>query len=102
MEQMVKRGAGTVHLAPKSAVAPLVAIILLSPSVVWIFRDLRVWPWDQAYYAELTLKIHHAMENVPLAGLKAFLTVPDSRPPLLPWLAQVATPLIRLVGSPER
>jgi len=102
MEQVVKRGAGTVHLAAKSAVAPLLAIILLSPSVVWIFRDLRVWPWDQAYYAELTLKIHHAVENGPPAGLKAFLTVPDSRPPLLPWLAQAATPLIRLVGSPER
>jgi hypothetical protein len=102
MEQMVKRRAGTICLSAKSAVAPLLAIVLLSPSVVWIFRDLRVWPWDQAYYAELTLKIHYAMEHGPLAGLKALLIVPDSRPPLLPWLAQAAAPLIGLVGTPER
>lgn len=102
MEQMVKRRAGTICLSAKSTVAPLLAIVLLSPSVVWIFRDLRVWPWDQAYYAELTLKIHYAMEHGPLAGLKALLIVPDSRPPLLPWLAQAAAPLIGLVGTPER
>jgi hypothetical protein len=102
MPQMLKRIIGSVRLPAKSAVAPLFAIALLAPSVAWIFRDLRVWPWDQAYYAELTLKIHDAMVHGPLAGLKAFLTVPDSRAPLLPWLAQAATPLIGLVGSPER
>jgi Dolichyl-phosphate-mannose-protein mannosyltransferase len=78
------------------------AIILVSPSVVWIFRDLRVWPWDQAYYAELALKIHYATEHGPLAALKAFVTVPDSRAPLLPWLAQAVTPLIWPLGSAER
>ncbi len=102
MEQILKPRTGRVCLSAKSAVAPLLAIILLAPSVVWIFRDLRVWPWDQAYYAELTLKIHDAMAHGPLATLKAFLTVPDSRPPLLPWLAQAATPLIGLLGAPER
>lgn len=100
MEQMLSRS-GMVQLSAKSAVA-LFAIALLAPSVIWIFRDLRVWPWDQAYYAELTLKIHYAMEHGPIAGLKAFLTVPDSRPPLLPWLAQAAAPLIGLLGAPER
>lgn len=107
MEQMLKRITGTVQLAKsahlaKSVVAPLFAFVLLAPSVVWIFRDLRVWPWDQAYYAELALKIHDGMEHGPVAALKAFLTVPDSRAPLLPWLAQAATPLIGLVGAPER
>jgi hypothetical protein len=102
MEHVVKRRAGTIWLSAKSAAAPLFAIVLLAPSVVWIFRDLRVWPWDQAYYAELTLKIHYAMEHGAFAALKAFLTVPDSRAPLLPWLAQATTPLIWLLGSPER
>ncbi len=102
MEHMVKRRAGAIWPSAKSAVAPLFAIVLLVPSVVWIFRDLRVWPWDQAYYAELTLKIHYAMEQGSLAALKAFLTVPDSRAPLLPWLAQATTPLIWLLRSPER
>jgi hypothetical protein len=102
MEQMVKHRGGTVRLSARSTAAPLLAIILLSPSIVWIFRDLRVWPWDQAYYAELALKIHYATEHGPLAALKAFVTVPDSRAPLLPWLAQAVTPLIWLLGGAER
>jgi hypothetical protein len=102
MEQMFKRGTGMKYLSAKFTVAPLLAIVLLAPSVLWIFRDLRVWPWDQAYYAELTLKIHYAMAHGPLAAFRAFLTVPDSRPPLLPWLAQATTPLIGLLGGPER
>jgi hypothetical protein len=102
MEQMLKRRHGMARLSAKSAVAPFFAIVLLAPSTAWIFRDLRVWPWDQAYYAELTLKIHYAMAQGPLAALKALLTVPDSRPPLLPWLAQGATALIGLLGAPER
>src|ERR1700761_6969126 len=102
MDHVVKRKAGTIWPSAKSAAAPLLAIILLCPSVVWIFRDLRVWPWDQAYYAELALKIHYAMEHGPLAALKAVVTVPDSRAPLLPWLAQAVTPLIWPLGGAER
>jgi hypothetical protein len=101
MEQTLKAGTGAVQLSAKSALAPLLPILLLAPSVVWTFRDLRVWPWDQAYYAEQALQIFHAMEGGPLAWLKAFLTVPDQRAPLLPWMAQLTMPLTGLPGGPE-
>jgi len=47
------------------------------PSVVWILRDVRVWPWDHAYYGSLALQICYALHDGPLAWLSAFLTVPD-------------------------
>jgi hypothetical protein len=79
----------------------IIAIALLAPSVVWIFRDMRVWSWDPAYYGALALKIDYALHDGLLNWLSAFMTVPDSRAPLLPWLAQGTVPLIDIVGRPE-
>lgn len=89
-------------LAHKPAVAVLAAIVLLAPSVVWIFRDAHVWPWDQAYYATLALQIRDALRDGVPAWLSAFLTVPGARAPLLPWFAQATLPLTRVLGEPER
>ena len=89
-------------LLDRPASAYLAAAILLLPSVVWIFRDARVWPWDHAYYATLALQIRSLLHDGVPAWLSAFLTVPDSRAPLLPWLAQAAIPLTRILGDPER
>jgi len=89
-------------LLDKPAAALIAGVVLLAPSVVWIFRDVRVWPWDHAYYASLALQIRAALHDGALAWFSAFLTVPESRAPLLPWLAQVTLPLTRVLDSPER
>jgi len=89
-------------LLDKPAAALIAGVVLLAPSVVWIFRDVRVWPWDHAYYASLALQIRDALHDGALAWFSAFLTVPESRAPLLPWLAQVTLPLTRVLDSPER
>jgi hypothetical protein len=89
-------------LLHQSATACLVAVVLLAPTAVWIFRDARVWPWDQAYYGTLALQIRYALHDGALAWLSAFLAVPDSRAPLLPWLAQATMPFTRVFGDPER
>src|SRR5262249_8499967 len=86
-----------------AATASIIAIgLVLFPSVVWIRKAQWVWPWDEADYAEVALKIHHAASDGPLAWLRALIAVPDSRAPLLPWLAQASTLLIDVLGSPER
>jgi hypothetical protein len=69
---------------------------------VWIFRDARVWPWDQAYYASLARQIRYVLHDGVPAWLSAFLSAPESRAPPLPWLAQVTLPLTRLLDDPER
>jgi Dolichyl-phosphate-mannose-protein mannosyltransferase len=89
-------------LIDEPAAASIAAIVLLVPSIIWIFRDARVWPWDHAYYASLALQIRYALHDGVLAWLSAFLSVPDSRAPLLPWMAQAAMPFTRVLGSPEQ
>jgi Dolichyl-phosphate-mannose-protein mannosyltransferase len=101
-QQMTDGRAGLRILVGTPAVILLIAAVLLVPSVVWIVRDVRVWPWDHAYYASLALQIRYALNDGPLAWLSAFLSVPDSRAPLLPWLAQAMLPFTRLLGEPER
>jgi Dolichyl-phosphate-mannose-protein mannosyltransferase len=82
---------------------PIVVIaLLLIPHVVWIFKAQWVWPWDAAYYAEETLRIYHQAADGPLSWLRALILIPDSRAPLLPWMAQATTPFINVVESPER
>jgi hypothetical protein len=87
----------------QAALVPiLIGALLLIPSVIWIARDHRVWPWDQAYYAMQALKIEHALHDGPIAWEWAFLKVPDSRAPLLVWLAQITSPLAGAFLGAER
>jgi hypothetical protein len=52
-----------------SVAVRFVIACLLLPSVIWIFRDQSVWPWDQAYYGEMTLKID--TDACGLAGVES-------------------------------
>ena len=82
----------------------VISALLLIPSLIWIARDHRAWPWDQAYYGMLTLKIEHALHDGPIAWLWAFLEVPDSpcAPLAVAWLAQITQPLAGAFLGAER
>lgn len=70
-------------------------------SLLWILHDVTVWPWDQAWYAEVTLDLADAT-NLGLRGwFEAMLRAMGSKPPLLSWLAQAFPPLSPVVGSVE-
>jgi hypothetical protein len=95
------RTAALRFLADTPAGVATAGFILLLPSIVWNLRDVHVWPWDHAYYAEVALKIVYAMREGPLAWFSALLAGPDSRAPLLPWLAQAVMPFADFVGRSE-
>jgi 4-amino-4-deoxy-L-arabinose transferase-like glycosyltransferase len=99
--QQMMDGRTGIRISLEKPAVILMAAVLLLPSVVWVLRDVRVWPWDHAYYAALALQIRYALNDGLLAWLSAFLSVPDSRAPLLPWLAQATLPLTRVLGEPE-
>jgi hypothetical protein len=50
----------------------------------------------------VALNIHYAAAEGILAWLRAFITIPYSRPPLLMWLAHATIPLKGILGSSER
>jgi hypothetical protein len=66
------------------------SLLAWTPSYIWIFKDSRIWPWDQAWYASNSLVLaDHLRKFDLLAWLsQMFLTTP-TKPPLLPWINQI-------------
>jgi hypothetical protein len=81
---------------------PLLITALLIPTLIWIFKDQRVWPWDQSHYAEIALRIAQASEQGFVAWLAGFIDIPIVRAPLLSWLGSLTVPLEGPLGSVER
>jgi hypothetical protein len=77
------------------------SIALVLPSLVWISLDRSVWPWDPAWYGQVsvdlwaTLRLNHG--TWPSLMANAF----GIKPPGVAWLGQFFVPWGRLIGSIE-
>lgn len=75
--------------------------LLLVPSFIWIVFDDSVWPWDPAWYGEVsinlwaTLRLHP--EDWPSLMANAF----GSKPPAVAWLGQFFVPFGYRAGNVE-
>ena len=47
--------------AYRSIAALLLSVIALIPSLLWALRDRRVWPWDQAWYGEVSVDLWYVL-----------------------------------------
>lgn len=79
---------------------PVILLVML-PSLCWIANDHHPWPWDQAWYGEVSVDLwfklsHHISQWVP-----AMATAFGSKAPGIAWLGQLFVPIGRLVGSIE-
>jgi len=81
-------------------VGGLIAVLMTS-SLVWILNDRSVWPWDRAWYGEVTLDLGQARHGGLLAWGAAALHAIGAKPPLLVWIAQFFVPLSRFTGDVE-
>lgn len=82
---------------------PFVGLFLLIfPSLIWIFFDNSVWPWDQAWYGEISVnlyyKLFHSFSEWPKAMLSAFRV----KAPAIAWLGQFFVPLAKITGSMDK
>jgi hypothetical protein len=71
----------------------LLVIILLVPSVVWIARDLSVWPWDQAWYGEVSVELYRTLRDEPARFWETMLAALPAKPPGIAWLGMWFVPL---------
>jgi hypothetical protein len=85
----------------KSAGPYLALAALLIPSVVWIARDHSVWPWDPAWYGEVSVDLWYALTHSFTEWVRRMLTDLNIKPPGIVWIAQLFVPLRSLVGSVE-
>ncbi len=71
---------------------------LMLPSLLWVWLDKRVWPWDQAEYGYYSVWLWKYLTINPLDWWDAMMLTLRLKTPGLPWLAQFATPLGDLSG----
>jgi len=74
---------------------------MVVPGLAWAFLDHRPWPWDQAQYAEYTLRTLAAFAEGPIAGIAAMGVLMDVKAPGLTWLGMPFALLARFLGRPE-
>jgi len=79
----------------------LLAAVLLIPSLIWISEDRRVWPWDQAWYAQLSTDLWYWLTHSPGRWLATMADGMDLKPPAIAWIGQFFVPLHRILGSTE-
>lgn len=74
---------------------------MVAPGFAWALLDVRVWPWDQAQYAEVTLKTLGAFRDGVDAGFRSMMFLLDFRAPGLTWLSVPYAALGTLLARPE-
>jgi hypothetical protein len=78
----------------------LVAIALV-PNFIWIVRDHTPWPWDQAWYGEVSVdlwfNLTHSFWNWGVTMLHGI----SMKPPGIVWLGQSFVPFGPVFGSVE-
>src|SRR5207253_1842232 len=69
------------------------------PSIVWAFLDRSIWPWDPAWYGEVSADLWATLRtdagNWGTAMAHAF----GAKPPAVAWLGQFFIPLGGALGG---
>ena len=77
----------------------VVAVGLVIPSIVWAAIDRSIWPWDPAWYGEVSADLWANFRtdfgNWPKAMADAF----GAKPPAIAWFGQFWVPAGRLFGN---
>lgn len=80
--------------------APYLALAgLLIPSLVWVAFDAHVWPWDQAWYGQVSVELFYTLVRNPNGWLSAMLHAFAIKAPGIAWIGQWFVPLGFLVGT---
>jgi Dolichyl-phosphate-mannose-protein mannosyltransferase len=75
------------------------AAALTIPSVIWIALDRSVWPWDPAWYGEVSVDLWAAARGDGVSWPGAMLSAFGLKPPGIAWIGQFSLPLRHVIGS---
>jgi hypothetical protein len=77
------------------------ALVLVAPALAFAIWDHAVWPWDQAWYGEVSVDLWWTLCNQPAEWLSAMLRAFGTKPPAVAWLGQFFIPIGQALGSVE-
>jgi hypothetical protein len=78
--------------------AVLVGVALVLPSIAWISLDRSVWPWDPAWYGQVSAGLWATLRVAPGDWPSAMTHAFGLKPPAIAWLGQFFFPLRSVVG----
>jgi hypothetical protein len=81
--------------------AAALALALVAPSLAWICLDQHVWPWDQAWYGEVSCDLWFSLAHSPIQWVHTMATALGDKPPAVVWIGQLFVPLGALFHSIE-
>ena len=67
----------------------------------WIAQDHSVWPWDQAWYGEVSAELWFTLLNSPGNWWPAMMGAFGTKAPGIAWVGQWFVPIGRMLGSME-
>jgi hypothetical protein len=67
--------------------------------LIWVCLDRSVWPWDQAWYGEVTVDLYHLLAHDRGQWFQGLLGVLGSKAPGIAWVGQLFVPLGERLGS---
>ncbi len=79
----------------------LILIIVMAPSAVWVALDRSVWPWDQAWYGEVSVDLYGALGQGLDVWTEAMRNALPLKPPGIAWLGQWFVPIGLALGRIE-
>lgn len=99
MQEFLRTAGAFSRIAKKIFRSPYALLFLMiAPGFFWAFVDNSVWPWDQAWYGEMSVNLYytltHSFSDWYPAVMKAFAT----KSPGIAWFGQFFVPLGFLVG----
>ncbi len=79
----------------------ITCFLLSLPILAWNLINKSTWPWDQAWYAEESIRLWQALRTVNVNWLDAVLNAFHSKAPLIAWIGQFFVPLSEILGIHE-
>jgi hypothetical protein len=73
-------------------------VLMIAPSVVWVFFDNSVWPWDQAWYGQMSVELYYKMAHFFPDWYPAMIKAFASKAPGIAWLGQFFVPFGFYIG----
>src|SRR5437588_5580836 len=101
----IERGISTnepLQLSTERSIIPyVVSVLLLLPGVYWVLKDKTVWPYDQAWYGEVSVDLWYLLTHHPGEWASHMLSAFGTKAPGVAWLGQFFVPLGQAAGSIE-
>jgi hypothetical protein len=77
----------------------LILLAFTIPNIVWITLDQRVWPWDQAWYGQVSVELFYRLIHSRSGWFQEMLSAFGTKAPGTAWLGQFFVPLGQMIGS---